>query len=213
MGHSPARTSSPYLYWASNPLVAETQPNSLKSKENHNFNNVSIGFDTKHHVQAQSQCFGDALILGSSQITAALRCRRQRSPALLWRELKMPQHRTPGEETAGAQSRKWEKKHLNNEILSWLISEILLWWIKEAEFCKKLFDIGRCLNSTAKMRLNWMTIISSRNYYSHPGTFPRNQADRAPAYEPPKLIQVFLWLRLKLSLTYWWKTAKSASLD
>lgn len=35
------------------------------------------------------------------------------------------------------------------------------------------------------------------------GTFPLNQADRAPAYEPPKLIQVFLWLRLKLWLMCW----------
>lgn len=78
------------------------------------------------------------------------------------------------------------------------------------QFCKKFIDIGSCLDSTAKMSLNWMTIIS---YYSHPGTFPRNQADRAPAYEPPKLIQVFPRLRLKLSLMYWWKTAKSASLD
>lgn len=66
---------------------------------------------------------------------------------------------------------------------------------------QKIIDIGSC---TAKndTELN-EHYHSYRNYYSHAGTFPLNQADRAPAYEPPKLIQVFLWLRLKLALMYW----------
>lgn len=44
-------------------------------------------------------------------------------------------------------------------------------------------------------------------------TFPLNQADRAPEYEPPKLIHVFLCVRLKFWLMYWWNAARSASLN
>lgn len=58
MQHSPARTSSPYLYWASNHLIGETQPNSLKkTKENHNFKCLSITFWHRTSYSDQSSVF------------------------------------------------------------------------------------------------------------------------------------------------------------
>lgn len=44
-------------------------------------------------------------------------------------------------------------------------------------------------------------------------TFLLSQADRAPAYEPPKLIQVLFLVRLKLWLMCSWNTARSTSLN
>lgn len=98
--------SSPYLEWASNHLVGETQPNSLNSKESHKFNSLSI------RCRPEISVWWYTLIHWSSQITAALRWRRRRSPASPWRELKMLQLQTPGEETAeAAQTRKWGGKN------------------------------------------------------------------------------------------------------